>query len=249
MNLESVKDFIKHNAGTILTVMSCVGIVGTAACAAHDAVKARDVMLEIKMDHDDDLPKREVVKHVVPCYISTVLMAGATMACVIGHHQISAGKMAAYASAYTMATKAATEYRDKIVEEFGKERAQQIDDEISDAHIRKNPPSDQELIPGVGNVLCYDQLLDRYFHSDPESIRKAVNDLNYELINGIDMWVGLNDFYDKLGLEPAQIGEELGWTIDNRIEVSFSSRLTDNNLPCLVMRFATSPVADTTRRY
>ena len=42
MNLESVKDFIKHNAGTILTVVSCAGVVGTAACAAHDAVKARD---------------------------------------------------------------------------------------------------------------------------------------------------------------------------------------------------------------
>ena len=98
-------------------------------------------------------------------------------------------------------------------------------------------------------MLCYDQLMDRYFHSDPESIRKAVNDLNYELINGPGMWVGLNEFYEKLGLDPAQIGEELGWTIDNRIDVSFSSMLSNNNIPCLVMRFSTSPVADTTRRY
>ena len=248
MNLESVKDFVKHNAGTILTVISCAGVIGTAVCAAHDAVKARDVMLEIEMEHDD-LPKSEVVKRVVPCYISTVLMAGATIACVIGHHQISAGKIAAYASAYTMAAKAASEYRTKIVEELGKEKAQEIDDEISKEHIRKNPPSDQDLIPGIGDILCYDQLMDRYFHSDPESIRKVVNDLNYELINGPGMWVGLNEFYDKLGLDPAPIGEELGWTIDNRIDVSFSSMLSNNNIPCLVMRFATSPVADTTRRY
>ena len=249
MNMEPVKDFIKHNAGTILTVISCAGVVGTAVCAAHDAVKARDVMMEIETKHDDDLPKAEVVKQVVPCYVSTVLMASATVACIIGHHQISAGKIAAYASAYTMATQAASEYRNKIVENLGKEKAQEIDDQIADERIRKNPPSDQVLIQGVGDILCYDSLLDRYFHSDPESIRRAVNDLNYDLINGPGPWVSLNEFYDKLGLGPAPIGEELGWTVDNRIEVSFSSRLTDNNLPCLVMRFVTSPVADTTRRY
>ena len=45
MNLESIKDFIKHNAGTILTVVSCAGVVGTAVCAAHDAVKARQAWL------------------------------------------------------------------------------------------------------------------------------------------------------------------------------------------------------------
>ena len=248
MSFESVKDFIKHNAGTILTVMSCVGVVGTAVCAAHDAVKARDVMTEIETKHEDT-PKSEVVKRVVPCYISTVLMASATIACVIGHHQLSAGKIAAYASAYTMATQVANEYRNKIVENLGKDKAQEIDNQIADERIRRNPPSDLDVIPGSGDVLCYDYLLDRYFHSDPESIRMAVNDLNYELINGPGMWVSLNEFYDKLGLGPAPIGEELGWTIDNRIEVSFSSRLTESNLPCLVMRFETSPVADTTRRY
>lgn len=248
MNLESVKDFVKHNAGTILTVMSCVGVVGTAACAAHDAVKARDVITEIEAEHDET-PKAEVVKRVMPCYISTALMASATIACVIGHHQISAGKIAAYASAYTMATKAASEYRTKIVEEFGKEKAKEIDDKIADDHIRKNPPTDTDTIPGAGDVLCYDDLMNRYFRSDPESIRKAVNDLNYELVNGPGLWVSLNSFYDKLDLDPAPIGEELGWTVDNRVDVSFSSRLAANNMPCLVMRFTSSPMADTMRRY
>lgn len=248
MNLDSVKNFIKDNAGTILMVISCAGVVGTAVCAAHDAVKARDVITEIEAEHDET-PKAEVVKRVMPCYITTALMASATIACVIGHHQISAGKIAAYASAYTMATKAANEYRNKIVEELGKEKAKEIDDKIADDHISKNPPTDMDTIPGVGDVLCYDDLMNRYFRSDPESIRKAVNDLNYELVNGPGLWVSLNSFYEKLDLDPAPIGEELGWTVDNRVDVSFSSRLAANNIPCLVMRFASSPMADTMRRY
>lgn len=246
MNLNNAKEFIGANAGTILTALSCLGVLGTAACAAHDAVKAREI---IEDPRSKRYSKRELAAKVVPCYISTALMASATIACMIGHHQISAGKIAAYASAYTMATKAAAEYRDKVVEVIGEGKAKEIDDRIADERIRRNPPILDQNITGEGPILCYDYFVDRYFRSDAETIRRVVNDLNHELVTGTEMWVSLNDFYDRLGLDPAPIGENLGWVPDDLIDVSFSSRLNDNNIPCLVMRFVSTPIADTTVRY
>lgn len=244
--LDRVKHFIGQNAPTILTIMSCAGVVGTAICAGQDALKARDVLLQAEMNNED-LSKREGLMRVAPCYISTALMASATVACIISNHQVSTGKIAAYASAYSLAQAAAKEYRDKVVDIIGEKKAKDIDDAIADKHMAEHPASKQPIVVGDGQVLCYDNLSGRYFSSDMESLRKIVNDLNFDLMS--DMWVRLNEFYDRIGLDPINLGEELGWSVDHQIELKFSSRLTDNGKPCLVVDFYTMPMADTERRY
>ena len=79
------------------------------------------------------------------------------------------------------------------------------------------------IITDKGNTLCFDSLSGRYFKSDIDKIKRAVNNLNRELT--YDMYVSLNDFYDELDLDHTKIGDELGWNLDDGlIDVYFGSQ-------------------------
>ena len=106
----------------------------------------------------------------------------------------------------------------------------------------KNPVSKTNVIvTGGGTTRCYDHLSGRYFNSDIEKIRKAVNNLNHELLNGMG-YASLNDFYDELGLAHSGIGSDMGWNvIDGLIEIDFSSHIDDEGVPCIVLDYVRSP--------
>ena len=59
------------------------------------------------------------------------------------------------------------------------------------------------------------------------------------------MYVSLNDFYDELNLKHSGNGDELGWKLDDGfIEVDFSSQLSDDGRPCLVIEYMVAPRYD-----
>ena len=82
----------------------------------------------------------------------------------------------------------------------------------------------------------------RYFTSTMERIRKAQNDLNYKLLN--EVYASLNDLYEYLDLAPIGAGDELGWTTNHQLDLSFSSTLTEDGHPCLVINFRNEPMAN-----
>ena len=91
-----------------------------------------------------------------------------------------------------------------------------------------------------GNTLCYDSISGRYFKSDIEKIKKAENELNKKMLN--EMYLSLNEFYDELGLRPTSLGNELGWNIDDGlIDIHFSSQLSEDDQPCLVLDYCVAP--------
>ena len=83
--------------------------------------------------------------------------------------------------------------------------------------------------------------------SSMETLRKVQNDMNKIILD--DMYASLNDFYYRIGLDPMNLGEELGWTIDGLIELKFSSRLSEDGQPCLVVNYETLPRSDFYRKY
>lgn len=108
--------------------------------------------------------------------------------------------------------------------------------------VEKVPITDvnQPLISSGTGVLCFDKYSGRYFCSDQERIRRVCNDLSRELLS--DMTMPLNSFYEAIGLDDIPIGDELGWDVDHGlIEPWFSSQITSQGIPCLVIDFETSP--------
>lgn len=231
---------------TILTAVACVGVGATAVMASKNTLAARDILAEYAEKHPDSDAKDRILK-VAPVYIPTLLIGAATIGCCIAARTTSRAQVTAMASAYAIAQEAATRYHDKVVEVVGEKKSKEIDDKVADEVIKAHPQSDQPIIFGTGQVLCFDTLSSRYFMSDMETLRKVQNDVNKIILD--DTWVSLNEFYHRLGMEPMNIGEQLGWSVDHLLELRFSSRLDDRGMPCLVIDYMSQPVADFYRRY
>lgn len=233
------------NAPIILTSMSVAGVVATAIFTTKATIAAEQLLL--KKAHDEqaniffkhDLHDR--IKYTWKLYIPAACTAAASIGCIIGAQSVNARRNAALMSLYTITDKALIEYRDKVQELMGPKKAQEVHDEIQADHIRQNPVSSNEVaIVGKGEALCYDSISGRYFKSDIESIRKAVNDLNVQIIN--EVYASQNDFYRLIGLGPVAMGEEVGWRTDRLLEVGYSSHLADDGTPCLSLDYKVEPI-------
>ena len=228
---------LNQNSPTILSAIAIGGVVTTAYLTAKATLKAKK--------HCDDSPlmewtQKDRVKECWKFYIPATFSGVATVACVVGANQIGARRQAAYLGAYTLADAALREYKDEVLHQIGAARERKIGDGIAEKQIQNSPvKDDQVIITQGGDSLCFDRLTGRYFKSDVETIRQSANTINASIVN--DMYASLNDFYELLGLGHTTIGDELGFNLENFIELQFSSHLANNGQPCLAMSFARSP--------
>jgi Family of unknown function (DUF6353) len=153
-----------------------------------------------------------------------------------------AGKQAAaLAAAYSLSEKAFSEYREKVVEKIGESKEQDVRDSVAQARVSKNPVNSREVIlAGTGEVLCYDMLSGRYFQSSVEEIKKAENAVNFEIVNY--MSCSLSKFYDAIGLPPTTMSDLLGFNLDNRCDVKFSTTMSTDDRPCIAIDFQYVPI-------
>ena len=231
----------EKNAPTILTVAAGIGVVSTAALAIQ--ATAESYFQFIVVDPERPQPEASVKNVVVACwknYIPTLTAAALTIGCVVAANSIHLRREAALLAAYALADGNLKDYKSKIEALLGKKKSDDVRDKIAEDKISDNPPTNVMLNSKTG-VLCLDVLSGRYFRSSVEKINAAVNELNYELVNGA--WVDLNAFYGHLGLDGIALGGDIGWNSDNLLEVYFTSALYDGE-PILVLNYHTIPKAD-----
>lgn len=185
----------------------------------------------------------EIVKATWKCYLPPVIVGAVTIGCGIGAHSIDARRNAVLASAYSIVDEAFNDYKSHVVEQLGEEKHQEVVDEIAKDKIQVIP-DDDTLVAINGEHKCFDSLSGRYFKSDLQKIRSAINDFNEELIN--DFYGSMNDWYFCLGIPGVDksVGDELGWNTDNLLKISFSSQITLRDEPCLVLVYDTVPRPD-----
>lgn len=144
-------------------------------------------------------------------------------------------------AAYTISETALKEYQEKVIEVVGKKKEQEIRDAVAKEKIAQNPVSNKEvIITGKGESLCYDPLSGRYFNSDIETVRRVVNDLNRDMRDS--MSISLNEFYDAIEIPHTDLGDFLGWNIEKGyIDLDFSTQLSEDGRPCLVLGHHNAP--------
>lgn len=250
MNLQTIarqtlRTLKKHSPG-ILTGIGIVGLLATSVLAVDATPKAMELIREKKEELGvEKLTAAETVKATWKCYIPAAVTAATSVACIVGANSVNAKRQAALATACTLSETAMREYKDKVVETIGEKKEREVMDAIAKDKIEKNPVSKSEVIlTNKGDTLCFDPWSSRYFKSDAEKLRKAVNDLNYQLIN--EGCVTLNDFYYDIGLEETRPGETLGWNINRggQVQFRFSSQVAEDGTPCLVLEFINPPSYD-----
>lgn len=240
---------LTKNSPTILTGIGVAGLLATTVMAVKATPKAIEILQEeqFRRMHDgiteeyEPLPTMDMVKLTWQCYVPSLAMGAITIGCIIGANSINLRRNAALVSVYSLSEAALKEYQAKVIETLGKGKERKIKDEIAKDRIYKNPISDNEVvITGRGETLCYDALSGRYFKSDIEHIKQALNKLSRNLMT--DMFVTLNEVYSELDLKSTKMGEIIGWHIDDGlIEPDFSSQLTENGTPCLVLDYTSEP--------
>lgn len=238
------KAVVSKHGPEILTGIGIAGMVTTTILAVKATPKALIIIEEKKrVKHVDKLTPIETVKVAWKCYIPAAVTCGVSMACLIGASTVNAKRNAALATAYHLTNTALSEYREAVVETIGEKKEKTVKDKVAEKQLEKQPVTKSEIIiTNGGDTLCFEPTSGRYFKSTIEKIRKAVNNLNEQMIHDIFGYVSLNDFYDELALDHTDIGDDLGWNIeDGQIKIDFSSQIADDGTPCVVIDYENRP--------
>jgi hypothetical protein len=217
-------------------------VITTAVLTGKASVRAYLILEDADCNEDGSVltlkqEVREVWREFVPAVVSGV----GTITCIICANRIGTRRAAAMAAAYSLSERAFVEYKDKVIEQIGKNKEQKVRDDVLQDRMEKQPANGQDIFgTGNGSDLCFEKLTGRYFYSSMENIKHAQNRVNHDIAKGV--YASLSDFYDYLGLPHTGISDELGWNGDHLMEITFSTTMADNNAPCIAFDYRVEPV-------
>lgn len=195
--------YLKRNGSTILTVLGGVGVVSTTVLAIQATPKALSLIDSAKKKKGEKLTELEKFKAAAPVYIPTVLSGVATLGCIFGANILNKRYQASLISAYALLDNSYKEYRAKVVDLYGDDANNEINESIAKDKYEKTDVNENE-------VLFYDAFSKRYFTSSLVTVSIA----EYYINRDINMrgWAELNEFYDYLDIDPIEGGDALGWS-------------------------------------
>jgi len=241
---------VNENSTTVLTGLGVAGVATTAYLAGHASFKAArliDERISLESEGDErEISNLEKARIVWTLYIPPVLAGGLTIASIIAANRIASKKMAALVIASGISERALSEYKERVVEKFGENKARDIRDDVAIHRVAEDDVLNKEVVvTGTGEVLCYDMHTGRYFMSSMEAIKRAENHINYELVHFCS--ASLSEFYHEIGLPPTSYSDAVGWDVNNHMEVHVTTVMSSDNRPCLAIDFSNPPVPEYNR--
>lgn len=243
------------NSPEILKWTAVGGVFISNVITAKQSIKAHEIISDLKWeaatakkDEKKKITKVDELKATWKCWIPVVLVDGVVIFAILKGNAIHAQRNAALAAAYTLSQTTLTEFKEKTRKLIGEKKTTKITDEIMKDRVDKNPPKDNQIyMTGKGTQLFYDTTSGRYFESNIEDIKRAVNDLNKDMLT--EMYMSLNDFYYAIGLKGTTLGSDLGWNVNEEglIDIQYSAMLTEDDRPCIAMSYTVGPRFDYTR--
>lgn len=256
--MQNLGQTVSKRSPEILTGIGIAGMISATVLAVKATPKAVKILederyyRELDRKHGVDAqfaPEKisavDTFKLCWRCYIPTAVTTTASVACLIGASSVNTKRNAALTAAYKLSETALSRYKDAVIETIGEKKEHTVQDKVAEKHIEEHPISSSEvIITEKGNTLCYDTISGRYFKSDIDKIKKAENVINRRILD--DMYASLNEFYDEIDLPHTKIGDELGWNVNvsGLIEFYFSSQISEDGTPCIVLNYDTSPVCN-----
>ena len=241
--------YTKNNAPTILSCLGALGVVGTTLSAIKATPKAMTLLEdqeEIKIERDGEyLTVFEKAIIVAPVYLPTILLGTATITCIFGANVLNKQKQAALTSAYAYLNSSFNEYKDKVKAIYGEDGEKRVREEIAkDKYIQQTMPESSE------EMLFFEEYSGRYFECTLFDLQNAMYKLNR--LFALEGYVNLNDFYDYVGLPPAEVGAVLGWSglkcweVCNKawIDIKWDDMELPDGVVAHAIRFPISPSDD-----
>ena len=228
------------------------GVIFTGVTAARAGIKAYKIITEQKdkinilnynadnmTEEDYNEKKKEVtvetVKKVAPVVIPPVVIGGATIWSAVSGYNTASKQIAALSAAYSLTENSLNQFKDKATELLGEKKVQEIKDKVNEDTYNSTPKK-EVIRTGRGEVLCLDEASGRYFYSSAEAIKKAFNEINKQMMD--EYYVSFNEYYDKIGLPPITLGDDLGFNVDQGlidIDHIFTAVLNENDEVVLIV--------------
>ena len=239
------KKFLSKHSPEILTGIGLTGMITSTILAVKATPKALTLIDKKKKElQTDELTPLELIKTTWKPYLPTVGTIIMSSSCIIFASRVNYKRNAALATAYSISERTLLRYRDKVIETIGENKERSIREYIAQDDVNDNKKKDSQIIvTSKGNTLFMDSMSGRYFKSDIDQIKKVVNELNRKLV--YENYISLNEFYGEIGLDHVKNGNLVGWNINSGlIEPDFSTCLTDDDQPCVVLDFFVTPKYD-----
>lgn len=224
--LPKSKVYLKRSSPTILTCVSAIGVVATSVLAVKATPKAIMLIEKAEMEKslnlrpDDEsvdvqLSNIEVIRSTWKCYIPAALIGVSTIVCIFGANSLNKHNQASLTSAYAILNESYKQYRKAANEVYGED----ADSNIMVEAARKTYVSadgiylfDPDLDSEDERILFYDSHSQRYFTSTMPTVLNAQYHLNRNF--ALRGSTTLNEFYDFLGIDRTDHGDDIGWTDD-----------------------------------
>lgn len=244
---------ITDNSPLILTAIGSAGVL-TTAYLTHKAALLSERIISEAVSHPDspyvnrDPSRRELFEICWKLYIPPALSASLSIAAIIGANRVGTRRAAAVAAAYTITERAFDEYKAKVVEKIGEKSETEVRDSIAQDRITASNKENLDLdiiLAGDGEVLCFDSFSGRFFKSDMESLRRAENNVNQQILHEDSATV--SNYYSNVGLESTTISDQMGWNTNKMLVLHFSGTLKEykgREIPCMVVDFGTVPLTE-----
>ena len=241
---------IKKHSPEILVVVGVAGVITSAVMACKATTKATDVIEEHKKEMDDihfvsetkpekyseeDLQKDTVIVYtqtavkLAKLYGPSVAIGAASIACIIGSHNILTKRNAALAAAYTAVDKTFKEYRNRVVDRFGKEVDKQLRynikaKEFEETTVDENGNEKTETVTkDVAEIHNSDYA--KFFDESCPGWTKDAEQNKYFLLCQQNYanemlkaqgYLFLNDVYKLIGVPATRAGQIVGWVYDEK---------------------------------
>lgn len=257
--IKSIQMELKKRSPELLTGVGIAGLLTTTALAVKATPKAlmlieeekyrvnearREEALDRGQDVYDEVQRLtpiEAIKASWKCYTPAAVTCTMSIFCIIGASSVNARRNAALATAYTLSESAFKDYREKVIETVGDKKEKVVREAVTKDKLERTPvASSQVVITEKGGTLCYDPMSGRYFKSDIDAIKKAINELNHRMFN--HSYISLNEFYSEIGLGDTEVGNYIGWNISkDLIDIEFDSHLASDGTPAVVLDYVVRP--------
>jgi len=221
--LHKSKLHLKQASPTILTCVSVIGVVVTSVMAVKATPKAVDLIrADSRRNHDGDpyaYTKLEAVKSCWQCYITAGIVGLSTISCIFGVNVLNKRNQASLVSAYALLNQSYQQYREAAKSVYGEDADSKIKVQMAkNVYISADGYSlySKDLDPESERILCYDLYSQRYFITTMASVLNAQYHLNRNLSLRGD--VSVNEFYEFLGIDKIDCGDEIGWSMDELME-------------------------------
>jgi len=236
-NGRNIKSWTDHNSPAILLGTGLCGIAALIFSMYHDAPECREELWRAKLLREGKKDLKEDTIIFFKNMWKDFLIAAGTATCFCMCYSKMNHRLDAAIALNAGNVELLKLYKNKIAEELGDKKAEEIKQEITKERINENSDISKEIIiTNPGEFLCKDCHTGRYFAASRDQIMRAENALNRMVYS--EMFVTLNQFYDEIDISHIKIGDEIGWTADNppRFSMEFAE-LAEDGRPCMLVDY------------